>query len=246
MIAKIKLDEREYFSYIFFICKCEYRTKVIVYNKEENKFEFIEAFKNKYTSERVVYLFDFKEEDLISKKQIQLHSSILDDCMGYSWLIENIDLLNDIEAGIDVDAKYLEIAKGLNSTIDVYRWHEVESQEDIDELMDISGAFHDSYIRDIKGIFGRPYEPEFETKFQVAFEMYGNSFDLMMEFSGGVEINYYLYEHLNGIYLSTILMHEGRFYWIDGGDDLSAIDIKDNPYISSGRLRWKIVDKKEK
>ena len=246
MIAKIKLDDREYFSYIFFICKCEYQTKVIVYNEEENKFEFIDVFKNKYTSERVVYLFDFKEEDLISKKQIQLHSSILDDCMGYSWLIENIDLLNDIEAGISVDAKYLEIAKGLNSTIDVYRWHEVESKEDIDELMDISGAFHDSYIRDIKGIFGRPYEPEFETKFQVAFEMYGNSFDLMMEFDGGVEINYYLYENLNGIYLSTILMHEGRFYWIDGGDELSPIDIKDNPYISSGRLRWKIIDKKEK
>ena len=35
MIAKIKLDDREYFSYIFFICKCEYQTKVIVYNDEE-------------------------------------------------------------------------------------------------------------------------------------------------------------------------------------------------------------------
>ena len=55
MIAKIKLDDREYFSYIFFICKCEYQTKVVVYNEEENKFEFINAFKNKYTSERVVY-----------------------------------------------------------------------------------------------------------------------------------------------------------------------------------------------
>ena len=38
MIAKIKLDDREYFSYIFFICKCDYQTKVIVYNEEENKF----------------------------------------------------------------------------------------------------------------------------------------------------------------------------------------------------------------
>ena len=137
MIAKIKLDEREYFSYIFFICKCEYRTKVIVYNKEENKFEFIEAFKNKYTSERVVYLFDYKEDDLISKKKITLNESVLEECIGYSWLIENIDLLNDIEAGIDVDEKYLEIARGLNSTIDVYRWHEVENQDDIDELLQI-------------------------------------------------------------------------------------------------------------
>lgn len=243
MIAKIKLDDREYFSYIFFICKWEYRTKVIVFNDKENRFEFIQAFKSKYSSERVVYLFDFKDEGMVENSKIQLESSILEECLGFPWLINDTHLINDIEQGKEVDEKYLEIARKLNSTIDVYRWHEVITQTDIDELMDISGAFHDSYIRDFKGVFGRPYEPEFETKLQLSFEMYGNSFDIMLEFEGGVSIDYHLNSNLNDIYLSTILFHENRIYWIDGNDELSPIDIKDYQHISASKLRWKIIDK---
>ena len=73
MIAKIMLNDKEYWSYIFFICKCDYQTKAIAYNLNEEKFEFLSAFKNKYTSERIIYLFDYKEENLVKKDFIKKH-----------------------------------------------------------------------------------------------------------------------------------------------------------------------------
>lgn len=245
MIAKIVLDDREYFSYVYFLCIHDYRTKAIVFDSKENKFEFIDAFKNKYTSERVIYLFDFSEEGLEKKKKIKLTSYEVNDCIGYTWLINNIDLIEDIEQGKEVSEEYLKIARELNNTIDVYRWHDINNEMDAEELLDIAGAFHDSYIRDVKGIFGRPYEPEVETKFQVAFELYGNHFDILLEFIGGADIKYALSPYLNYIYLSSIIFHNDLIYWVDGGDDLRVIDIPDNPYICAKKLRWKIIDKKE-
>lgn len=246
MIAKIKLDDREYFSYIYFLCKYDYKTKAIVFNDKENKFELIDAFKNKYTSERIIYLFDYNENGLIEKKEIVLSAFKVTDCMGYDWLINNEDLIRNIELSKEIPIEYINIAKGMNSKIDVYAWHDITTKEEADELMDIAGAFHDSYIRDFKGIFGRPYEPEFETKLQVSFEMYGNHFDIMLEFAGGIGMNCGFATNLNSIYLSSIVFHNGYIYWLDGGDELRPIDIKDHPYIMAQKLRWRIIDKLEK
>ena len=246
MIAKIKIDGREYFSYIFFLCICEYRTKAIVFNLKEDRFEFLDGNKNKYMQERIIYPFDYKEDGFIKKDKIKLTACEVTDCVGYEFLINDENLIRDIEQGAPIREEYLEIARKLNMTIDVYAWHDVTNKEQADELMDIVGAFHDSYLRDFRGIFGRPYEPEFETKIQLSFELYGNHFDVMMEFYGGVDINYSFCEHLNSIYLSSIVFHDGLIYWVDGGDDLLPIDIKDNPYISSKYLRRRIIDKAEK
>lgn len=49
-----------------------------------------------------------------------------------------------------------------------------------------------------------------------SFEIYGNQFDIMMEFEGGLSINYDLHTCLNYIYLSSILFHENRIYWLEG------------------------------
>lgn len=245
MIAQIKYDDKEFYSYIFFLCIYEYRTKAIVFNDLENKFELLNAYKNKYTSEAIINLFDYKEDGMIKKDEMQLTSCTVNDCMGYEWLINNEQLIKDIEQGNKIPEEYLKKGKELNSTIDLFKWHDITNEEEAEELMDISGGFHDSYIREIKGIFGRPYEPEFETKYQVSFELYGNHFDIMMEFYDGVTINYTLNSHLNDIYLSCILFHEGSIYWLDGSDELLPIDIKDYPYISARKLRWKIIPKAE-
>ena len=154
-----------------------------------------------------------------------------------------MELINDIIGGKDISNEYIELARNDSKNIDIYAWHDVKKQEDIDELLDISGAFHDSYIRDFKGVFGRPYEPEFVTKFQISFELYGNHFDLMMEFSDGVIVNFSFYKYLNSIYLSSLFFHENRIYWLEGNDELGPVDIKDNSHISAGSLRWKIIPK---
>ena len=220
------------------------KSKMITFNSKKDRFEFVEAYTSKYSMERQIFLFDCKEDGLIKSKDIQLNFYKVTNCVGFEWLIENENLIKDIENGKQVDEKYLKIARLLNSSIDVYAWHEIENDNDIEELMDICGCFHDSYIRDFQGFFGRPYEPEFQTRIQLAFELYGNHFDITLEFYEGVSIHYNFCSNLNGIYLSTIMFHDGCIYWVDGGDDLRPIDIKDNPYIMSKKLRWKITDKK--
>ena len=87
------------------------------------------------------------------------------DMPGYTYLaldgIENcVNALKDIENGNKIDEKYLKTARELNSMIDVYAWNEVTNLEEANKLLDISGAFHDSYIRDLKYTFPKPYEDE--------------------------------------------------------------------------------------
>ena len=246
MIAKIMLNDKEYWSYIFFICKCDYQTKAIAYNLNEEKFEFLSAFKNKYTSERIIYLFDYKEENLVKKDFIKINDYELNDCLGYEWLINNEEIIKDIINNKEIDSMYHKIAKELNESIDIFKWHEITNKDAADELMDIAGAFHDSYIRDVKAIFPRPHEPETPTTFQMAFEMYGNHFDILLEFEDEITLNYTFSTYLNDVYLSSIVFFEGFIYWVDGGDDLLPIDLKDNPYIKSKKLRWKIIPKLDK
>lgn len=242
MICKVMKDE-EYYSYIFFICKFDYRTKVIVFNNNSNKFELVDAFKNKYTSELNISLFDYKEEGLIEKNSFNFSNFEAIDCMGYDWIINNSKLLLDIENGNEVGEEYLSIAREMNSTIDVFKWHEINDEKDVEELVDISGAFHDSYLRDFKYIFTRPFLPDIQTKLQIGFEMYGNHFDILLEFSDELLVKFPIGNNLNYIYLSTILFHDGYVYWVEGADDLSVIDIEYNSYVRAKKLRWKIIPK---
>ncbi len=250
MIAKIVLNEQKYFSYVYFLCKHDYATKVVVFNPNKQRFELLDAYDNKYTSQCIVNVFDDKflplpqfGWEIAEKETIYLDDMRLDDCFGYHWLVNDEELLHSIQQGLSVPQKFVDVAKQLNAETDVFAWHQIQTEQDAEEFMNVAGALHDSYFRGFRGVFGRPYEPEFETKLQLSFEMYGCPYDIMLEFYGGVDINYSLSEWLNSIYLSSIVFHNGLIYWVDGGDELRPIDIKDNPFICSKFLRWKIIDK---
>ena len=250
MIAKIVLNDQKYFSYVYFLCKHDYATKAVVFTPQKQQFELLDAFDNKYTSKRIVNVFDDKllplpqfGWEVAEKQTILLGEMRLDDCLGYHWLVNDVQLLQNVADGKPVPQQFVEVAMQLNAETDVFQWHQIQTEQDAEEFMDIVGALHDSYFRGFQGVFGRPYEPEFETKLQLSFELYGCPYDVMMEFYGGVDINYGLSEWLNSIYLSSIVFDNGLIYWVDGGDDLRPIDIKDNPYVCSKFLRWKIIPK---
>ena len=243
MIVKVNLDNNEYYSYVFFECMHNYRNKYIVYNPYKEKLEFVCITGDDTLNQRLIYTFDYKTHNMIKSKEMKVVDYTFTKCIGYSWLIKNIPLIEDIIKGNNIPEQYNKQAKELNDTIDIYKWHEVNNQEDVEELLDISNAFHDSYIKDIKGVFGNPCQPEFETKLQISFDIYGNWFDLMMEFEGEIFVNYEFDTYLNYIYLSSIILHEGYIYWVEGNDELLPIDIKDNYHIRSKKLRWKIIPK---
>ena len=245
MITKVAFEMNPYVSHVFFTSTHDYRPYAVVFCTEKDKFEFVGISDTENASKRMLYNYDDSTEGMVKADALPLSSFTVTKCVGYDWLIHNPSLLKDIEEGKPVPEEYLAIARKMNKSINLYAWHEVKTEEDAEYLMDACGACHESYIRDLRGIFGRSTQPEKIAKLRVAFEVRCQFYDIELEFSEEIAVHYNFSTQLNFIYLSTFLLHEGRIYWLEGSDEFSAVDIPDCSRISAKRLRWRIRDKRK-
>ena len=244
MIVRVKIDEKAYFSHVFLKGVTNYRERYVVFNDELEKFELVCITKELNLDNRCIYTFDYTYENFIEKDSIELTNTTLTKCIGYPWLINNVELIKAIEMGQDVPKEYIDFAKEIHKNMNPYRWHNVKNQDDLNELIEISGCFHDCYMKSFKGSFSNPTILNKQMKLQLDFDMYQNAYDLMIEFYDDVKITANLVWYNDRIFASSFLIHEGRIYWIEGGEDLRPIDIKDFSYISANKLRWKLTRKR--
>ena len=245
MITKVASERKPYVSHVFFTSTYEYRPYAVVFCDEEDRFVFVGISDTDNHSKRMLYDYDDSTEGMVQKDKIALSSFTVKNCVGYDWLINDPQLLKDIEQGKEVPEKYLAIGREMNASIDLYAWHEVETEADAEALMDACGACHDSYIRDFRGFFGRPFEPEEVTGLRVAFELGCHFYDVELEFEEDVSVRYDFCTNLNFIYLSSLFFHEGKIYWLEGSDEYSPADIPRTSHICAKKLRWRILDKME-
>lgn len=244
MIVKVNFGDKAYFSHVFLKGVTQYRERFVVFNDELEKFELVCATKELDLSRRCIYTFDYTYEGFIEKDLIELDSTSLTKCIGYPWLINNVDLIKAIDRGEDVPNEYIEVAKKIHQNMNPYRWHNVETQKDLEELEYISGCFHDCYLKSYKGVFKNPTNLNRNINLQLDFDMYQNAYDIRIEFRKDVEVNMELSALSDRIFATSFLLHDGRIYWLEGGEDLRPIDIKDFSHISSCQLRWKITRKR--
>lgn len=244
MIVKINFGEKAYFSHVFLKGVTQYRERFVVFNDELEKFELVCTTKELDLSRRCIYTFDYTYEGFVEKDLIKLDTTVLTECIGYPWLINNIDLIKAIDQGKEVPKEYIEFAKKIHKDMNPYRWHHVKTQEDLKELEYITGCFHDCYLKSYKGILNNPTNLNRNFNLKLDFDIYQNAYDIMIEFRKDVQVKMELGTLTDRIFASSFILHEGRIYWLEGGEDLSPIDIKDYPYISSGQLRWKITRKR--
>lgn len=243
MIALIESDNKTYFSHVFALMKDGDDSLAVVFDTSENEFELISVYKSKYMSNQTLTLLDNKTDGLIEKEEIQLTSFKATECLGYEWLLNNPELLKAIEQGQEVDSKYVALAKELNSAIDLGKWHEVTNEEEAQELLDIAGGFHDSYIIGMN-YKGSSNNIEMTTKIQLTFELYGGNRLIVLEFAGNVEIHYDFEPIFNGVYLSSIIFGEDCIYWVEGDDEYRLCDIDErSQYFKADQLRWKMIPK---
>jgi hypothetical protein len=247
MIAKIKYDDKEYLSYVFLEGLYNYRPRAIVFNTKEDKFEYLDKLKSDYSTERNYSIIIYFTKEMVYKKEIELPKYTLNKCYGYHWLINNKELLDNIFLGKEVDEKYKEIARQMNSSINLDTWTEIKNQEDADDLLDITGGLHDCYMLESKIKFD-PCAPElkFIVSIQNKYE-HTDEYDILFDFSGEIETNKFCPTVLERIYLTSILYdeEEGYVYWVNGNDELSLIDIPTHEYIKCRNFRWKLVEKEE-
>ena len=214
------------------------------YFTEQRQNLYADTTKELDLSRRCIYTFDYTYEGFIEKDLIELDSTSLTKCIGYPWLINNVDLIKAIDRGEDVPNEYIEVAKKIHQNMNPYRWHNVETQKDLEELEYISGCFHDCYLKSYKGVFKNPTNLNRNINLQLDFDMYQNAYDIRIEFRKDVRVNMELSALSDRIFATSFLLHDGRIYWLEGGEDLRPIDIKDFSHISSCQLRWKITRKR--
>lgn len=244
MIVRVKVNEKAYFSHVFMMGTTNYRERYVVFNDELEKFELVCITKELHLSNRCIYTFDYTYEGFIEKDKIELDDTVLTKCKGYPWLINNVDFIKAIDRGEEIPKEYIDMAKDIHKNMNPYRWHKVKTIEDLKELEYITGCFHDCYLKSYKGTFNNPCFLESNTKLQLEFDMYQNAYDIVIEFSGDVKIDMNLHAYSDRFFATSFLMHEGRIYWLEGGEDLRPIDIKDFKHVSSKNLRWKLSRKR--
>lgn len=242
MIAIINGTDYYFYSYVFALLKNEARVLAVIFDATSDKFELTDVYESKYSLNRKVSIVDYDTDGLIEKSEITLASFTATECCGYDWLLNNTDLLIAIEQNAPVDKKYIRMARTLNSTIDLDKWHEIKNTDDIDELQNMAGGFHDSYLADVDYIRA-DYESQSNAKIRVTFELY-NNYDLILEFEGDISIHYEFCNGANYIYLASVILGKNRCYWVEGNDDYRICDINEkSDYFAAKTLKWKIVPK---
>ena len=241
MYVRVKKEEKEYYSYVFAHFQLDYMPQHVVFDPVENKFDLVASFSQSSGGHRQIGFMNENEKDFVFKKELDLNVGVVKKCAGYAWLVEDINLLNDICDGKPVDQKYKNLAVEMNQTIDPDAWNEVVTKQDADDMMEHVGGFHDWYLTSISAN-SDPYEGELISTVQLKFRSQA-AFDVLVEFEGAyIQYNFC---PANRIYLSSIVLDGDLVYWVDGEEDLSVDDVKNYDHVVGNKLRWKFVLKEK-
>ena len=232
MLAKIVAqDGREYYSPVFAFFDRGWSTAVIAFDREKNEFAYVKMYNSKQGISRCVFIVDWSEKGFVKDRTVKL--SFLRRLRwgsGYDWLVENGKLCADIIAGKPVDDCYKEKALALFEDIHNGEWRVIENREDAENLLLMSGCFHDgvidsfSYDRDgglnviVSGCWGA----------KISLRFAG---DVKMQFSE---------EAFAMLVDATIFTEDGFVYWADDYSVKSAKDITEKMcYFRARLLQWK-------
>ena len=240
MYVRIKLEDKVYYSYVFLEFNYDYMPHVVVYDPYLDNFAIVSNLSMKSYGVRQVGYMNENEKDFIYKQTLTINKGEIHKCKGYPWLINNVDLINEIVKGNKIDEEYVKLAKEMNATIDPDAWNNVETEEDASEFMYQVGAFHDTYLIGMEAEASYLYCDE-PAKFRLKFHSPG-AFDILVEFIDAINVNYHL-TSCNRIYLSSIVFKDDLIYWVDGDEDLGPNDINGYNYIYGKKLRWKYIIK---
>lgn len=138
-------NKKYYYSKVFGIYKDSPSDEIwdiyyIVLNEKQDKLIKVNAYDVGEYLDRKVLELDKDTEGLILNEE------------GFGC----VEFLNekDIEAilnGEDIESPKLKICKNFNDEIEILDYKEVKSDNDISDLLNLAGGFHDAYVKKING-----------------------------------------------------------------------------------------------
>lgn len=244
MIAKVVSGNREYYSHVFAMFNPGWHQCVVVFDSENEKFELLNVYKTMPYLKRKVFIIDTDKTDMIEQKEIKISvTTKYENCVGYSWILENHDLIKSIKARKTVDEKYIQLAVTLNNSIDTGEWKYVKSQKDAENLLSASWGFHDATLANISYKVKENYdEPSIvQVLFTGCWEC-----DILLEFKKDVLVHFNVNDNNTFEILdSNIIFHDGFIYWVDDCIENVSDITEEYIYFRARSLAWKMVVKNE-
>ena len=241
MIAKVVTENREYYSYVFARFNPGYYEMLIVFDNENERFELVNGYNVKPSLKRKVFIIDTNTEGMIEEKAIKLSfKTVYKNCLGYDWILHDIELIQKIKERILVDDKFIALAKQFNDSIVNNEWTLVKDKKGIQDLMTAAWGFHDSELNNISYKLMEIGEPSVvQVLFTGCWEC-----DILLEFKGDVLIHFNLDDgNTTEILDANILFDNGYIYWIDDYiEDVNNIS-EENIYFRARSLKWKMINK---
>lgn len=243
MIAKVIMNNREFYSHVFAYFNPGFHECVVVYDDEKEKFEMINVYDTKPSLKRKVFIIDTNTETMIEKKFIKLsYKTSYKDCLGYDWILNNVELIKNIKDNKIVEDKFIKLAKELNSNIESDEWTLVKNEKDVKNLMTAAWEFHDSVIANVEYKMKETYDSS--SKVSVLFKECWEC-EILLEFIGDVYIQFSVDDkNIPDILDSNILFNDGYIYWVDDYiEDVKEIS-EEHIYFRARSLKWKMINKK--
>ena len=241
MLAKVLTqDNREYESIIFATFNSGWDQAVIVYDNYTNKLELVRIYEVEPSIIRKVFIIDADASDWVFKDKIKLISNVeYSKCGGYSWIIDDLELLQSIFDKKDIDNKILLKAQKLNQKTKKNEWYTITKEVDVVNLFNAAWGFHDSYIKDIQ--YNKEETPNSPTTVQILFSGCWGC-DIVLELERDVLIHYISNDDSFDIFFdANVLFDDNYIYWV--GENIESLnDLKDyHVYFRARSLKWKII-----
>ena len=187
-------------------------------------------------------------------KQLEDYIGLLNDDIrffeyrGYSWIYNNKQLLAELLNGGMVSSKGFEHQLIDSNDYKVEGWNYVETQQDIDSILEQTSAFHDSVLKELDYISGAyvdennsMYCSDSERRIKVRFDSQWCR-PIEMIFEGVTELNLRPASdnYSSNIYGATLLLQNASIFFCDDTiDDIN--ELYTGTWIKAYSLRWRFV-----
>lgn len=195
----------------------------------------------------------YKRTDDVDK-QLEDYTGLLDDDVrffeyrGYSWIYQDKQLLTKLLKGGIVSTKGFEHQMLDSNAYKLEGWRYIETQQDIEFILEQTSSFHDSVLKDLNYISGAyvdeknsMYCSDSERRVTIHFEsQWCRPIEMIFEGVTALNLRPSSDNYSSNIYGATLLLQNASVFFCD--DTINDIDeLYIGTWVKAYSLRWRFA-----